>query len=84
MESNIIYSIAECMYLIHTRSVGRSGYPIPCSFRHSPSFRTQFKTCSKCFTLADGKALVSMLTTMLLVRQYMSRREPCSMTQQMK
>ena len=72
------------MYLIHTRSVRRSGYPVPCSFRHSPSFRMQFKTCSECFTLADGNALVSVSATMLLVRQYMSRRKPCSMTQQMK
>ena len=47
MHSNIIYSMVERMYLIHARSVGRSGYPIPCSFRHSPSFRAQSETCSE-------------------------------------
>ena len=35
MESNIIYSIVERMYLINARSVGRSGYPVPRSFRQN-------------------------------------------------
>ena len=33
MESNIIYGTVEREYLIHARSVGRSGYPVPRSFR---------------------------------------------------
>src|SRR6266567_3132811 len=62
----------------HSAGQSRAHSNTPPHFMHSPS------PVVKCFTLADGKAFVSVSATMSSVGQYMRRREPCSMTQQMK
>src|SRR5260370_25074598 len=58
--------------------------PIHAHSNTPPHFAHSLRPAAKCFTLADGKALVSELTTMSSVRQEIRCREPCSMTHQMK